>query len=299
MAMADVLSGLPAAALARARVAGAAERIVQVMDAPDPVPEAAATAAPGEAIATAPEGVRVRLDDVSARYPGAGTDALHGLDLDLTPGRRVALVGPSGAGKSTVAAVLLRLLDHRTGTYRIGDADVRALGEDAVRATLAAMGQSAHLFDTTIEENLLLANRAATPEQVANALAKAELTAWVAGLPAGLRTRVGAHGAAVSGGQAQRIALARVLLAERPVVVLDEPGEHLDPAMADRVTAAAMRATEDRAVLLITHRMAHTGACDEVVVLRDGRVEQRGAPEVLSGWYADAVARERGEPLRA
>jgi thiol reductant ABC exporter CydC subunit len=296
MAMADVLSGLPAAALARARVAGAAERIVQVMDAPDPVPAAAAATAPGGMIATAPEGVRARLEDVSARYPGAGTDALHDLDLDLTPGRRVALVGPSGAGKSTAAAVLLRLLDHRSGTYRIGDADVRALGEDAVRATLAAMGQSAHLFDTTIEENLLLANRTATPEQIATALAKAELTAWVAELPAGLSTRVGAHGAAVSGGQAQRIALARVLLAERPVVVLDEPGEHLDPAMADRVTAAAMRATEDRSVLLITHRMAHTGGCDEVIVLRDGRVEQRGAPEALSGWYADAVARERGEP---
>jgi ATP-binding cassette subfamily C protein CydCD len=100
----------------------------------------------------------------------------------------------------------------------------------------------------------------------------------------------------VSGGQAQRIALARVLLADRPIVVLDEPGEHLDPAMADQVTAAALAATGDRSVVLITHRMAHTSSCDEVVVLSAGRAVQRGTPAELRGWYAEAVARERGEP---
>ena len=91
--------------------------------------------------------------------------------------------------------------------------------------------------------------------------------------------------------------LARVLLADRGIVVLDEPGEHLDPAMADRVTATALTATAGRSAVLITHRMAHTGACDEVIVLIGGRVVQRGAPDSLSGWYAEAVAREHGEPL--
>ncbi len=302
MAMADVLSGLPAAALAKARVQGAAERLFAVLDAPDPVPAAllGAPAAPAAADAPPPAPAapaHLRLAGIAARYPAAAADALTGLDLDLPVGRSVALVGPSGAGKSTAAAVLLRLLDHRAGRYTIDGTDVRTAGEPLVRHHVAAMGQQAHLFDTTIEENLRLANRGATDEQLRAALEATALADWVDALPQGLATRVGAHGSAVSGGQAQRIALARVLLADRPIVVLDEPGEHLDAAMADQVTAAAMAATSGRSVVLITHRMAHTGACAEVIVLTGGRVAERGAPEVLGGWYAEAVARERGEPI--
>jgi ATP-binding cassette subfamily C protein CydCD len=246
-----------------------------------------------------PEGVAVGLElaGVAARYPGAADDALVDLDLDLPPGRTVALVGPSGAGKSTAAAVLLRLLDHRAGRYTVGGTDVRAGGEPLVRTHLAAMDQQAHLFDTTIEENLRLANRGATDAQLRAAIEAVALGPWIDALPLGLATRVGAHGSAVSGGEAQRIALARVLLADRPVVVLDEPGEHLDPAMADQVTAAAMAATAGRSVVLITHRMAHTGRCAEVIVLTGGRVAERGEPGTLGGWYAEAVARERGEPI--
>lgn len=291
LAMADVLSGMPAAALARSRVAGAAERIFALMDSPDPVP-----ARPGPRAAT-PPGRRPELDlqQVSARYPGAGTDALARLDLALPPGRRVALVGPSGSGKSTAVAVLLRLLDHGEGRYTVDGSDVRDLDEDDVRARLGAMDQRAHLFDTTIEENIRLANRDADDAALAAALAAAQLRDWVDALPAGLATRVGAHGSAVSGGQAQRIALARVLLADRPVAVLDEPGEHLDPAMADQVTAAALAATTGRSVVLVTHRMAHTEDCDEVIVLSGGDVVQRGRPDQLhDGWYAQARAREAG-----
>ena len=343
LAIADVLSGMPAAALARARVSGAAERILQVMAAPDPVPTSdGSTPTPTHADAShrisapaqdlhgaveilgrdgdsAEEGTgsapdlqlvgehdraasvapRVELVGVSARYPGADVDAVRDLDLDLTAGRRIALVGPSGAGKSTVAAVVLRLLDHRTGQYRLGGTDVRDLTEDELRAQVTAVDQQAHLFDSTIEENLRLANRGATDEQLRAALEGAALAEWVDALPDGLRTRVGAHGAAVSGGQAQRIALARVLLADRPVVVLDEPGEHLDAQMADQVTRAALTATAGRSVLLITHRMTHTEQCDEVVVLSEGAVLQRGAPGQLGGWYAAALAREHGETTDA
>ena len=343
LAIADVLSGMPAAALARARVSGAAERILQVMAAPDPVPTSdGSTPTPTHADAShrisapaqdlhgaveilgrdgdsAEEGTgsapdlqlvgehdraasvapRVELVGVSARYPGADVDAVRDLDLDLTAGRRIALVGPSGAGKSTVAAVVLRLLDHRTGQYLLGGTDVRDLTEDELRAEVTAVDQQAHLFDSTIEENLRLANRGATDEQLRAALEGAALAEWVDALPDGLRTRVGAHGAAVSGGQAQRIALARVLLADRPVVVLDEPGEHLDAQMADQVTRAALTATAGRSVLLITHRMTHTEQCDEVVVLSEGAVLQRGAPGQLGGWYAAALAREHGETTDA
>jgi len=291
LAMADVLSGLPAAALARGRVAGAAQRLLDVIDAPDPVP---ATRDPAPRAATLPGSAR--LAAVAARYPDASADALRHLDLALRPGARVALVGPSGAGKSTVAAVMLRLLDHSSGTYELGGQDVRVLAEDDVRTEVTALGQQGHLFDTTIEENIRLANREAGADQLRAAVESAALGPWIATLPRGLATRVGAHGAAVSGGEAQRIALARVLLADRPVVVLDEPGEHLDPVMADDVTAAALAGTQGRSVLLITHRMAHTGTCDEVLVLTAGEVVDRGVPDQLGGWYGQAVARERGLP---
>jgi thiol reductant ABC exporter CydC subunit len=331
LAMADVLSGMPAAALARARVEGAADRLFAVLDAPDPVPGGSspepgvpspepgvpspepelgapaptapeptgAPGAPAQQVPAAAGPAPLALAGVAARYPGAADDALTGLDLAPPVGRAVALVGPSGAGKSTAAAVLLRLLDHHAGTYTIGGTDVRRGGEPLVRSNVAAMGQQAHLFDTTIEENLRLANRGASDAELRAAIEAAALADWVDALPQGLATRVGAHGSAVSGGQAQRIALARVLLAERPIVVLDEPGEHLDAAMADQVTAAAIAATAGRSVVLITHRMAHTGACAEVIVLTGGRVADRGAPEALGGWYAEAVARERGEPIDA
>jgi len=320
LAIADVLSGMPAAALARARVAGAAQRIFEVMDSPDPVPSRATVSegavreraqdAGSRAITAAPpttgeappagDAPSLSLTGVSARYPRATSDAVQGVDLDLGAGRRIALVGPSGSGKSTMAAVLLRLLDHRQGTYLLGDIDVRELDEDDVRQAITAMGQEAHLFDTTIEENLRLANRGATQQQLRAAIELAALDTWIDSLPAGLGTRVGAHGSAVSGGQAQRIALARVLLADRPIVVLDEPGEHLDPVMADQITAAALTTTQGRSVVLITHRMAHTGDCDEVLVLHEGRVVQRGSPAELrsaGGWYTGAIAREEGTTL--
>ena len=303
LAMADVLSGMPAAALARARVAGAADRIFEVVDAPDPVPgrpgasgTVARTQVAGGLSAPAPR-PHAELVGMSARYPGSVGDAVSSIDLDLAQARRIALVGASGSGKSTTVAVLLRLLEHRAGRYELDGTDVRSLTEEAVRDLVTAVDQQTHLFDTTIEENLRLASRDATDAQVAAALSAAELTDWVASLPQGLATRVGSQGSRVSGGEAQRIALARVLLADRPIILLDEPGEHLDAGMADRVTSAAMDATAGRAVLLVTHRMAHTDACDEVIVLSAGRVVERGAPEDLRGWFADARARDLGAPM--
>jgi ATP-binding cassette subfamily C protein CydCD len=293
LALTDVLSGTIPAALARARVAGAARRIVEVIDAPDPVPTVAPEA-PAAARTTTGHHHAAVLDRLSAGYPGSLSDALADLDLDLSAGRRIALVGPSGSGKSTAVAVLVRLLDHRAGDYHLDGTDVRELPEEQVRLVVGALDQHAHLFDSTIEENLLLANRDATAAQLQDALDGAELSGWVAELPAGLHTRVGVGGSHVSGGEAQRIALARLLLADRSVALLDEPGEHLDVAAADRVTRAALEAVAGRTVLLVTHRMSHTQQCDEVVVLDDSRVVARGAPGELGGWYADALAREQG-----
>jgi ABC-type multidrug transport system fused ATPase/permease subunit len=214
----------------------------------------------------------VVLEGVRVAYPGAGRPALDGFDLRLEPGRRVALVGPSGAGKSTVTSLLLRFLDPERGRVAIGGVDVRDLRQEDVRRTFALAGQEAHLFNSSIRANLLLARPGASEAELADALERARLGDWVASLPDGLDTLVGEEGSALSGGQRQRLTLARALLADAPVLVLDEPTAHLDPPTAERLVQDVIGAAPDRAVLLITHRPEGLDLVDEIVRLDGGRV---------------------------
>lgn len=279
----EAVAGLPLAVQYRQRAARSAERVCEVLDAPVPVREPAHPAAAPET----PFPLEVR--GLSARYAGQERDALTGVDLTLTAGKRVAVVGPSGAGKTTLAQVLLRFLDAREGGVRLGGTDAAALDGDTVRRFVGLCAQDAHLFDSSVRENLALARRDATDDDLRDALRRARLLDWVDGLPAGLDTLVGEHGARLSGGQRQRLALARALLADFPVLVLDEPAEHLDLPTADALTADLLAVTEGRTTLLITHRLQGLDAVDEVIVLDGGRVAQRGP-------YAELVAVEG--PLR-
>ncbi|MGJ5826654.1 thiol reductant ABC exporter subunit CydD [Streptomyces ossamyceticus] len=272
----EAVLGMPLAAQFRQRVRRSAERVYEVLDAPDPVREPERPAKPP--VSPFP----LRLEGLGARYAGQERDALAGLDLTLEQGRRVAVVGVSGAGKTTLAQVLLRFLDVREGTYTLGGADAGMLDGDDVRRFVGLCAQDAHLFDSSVRENLLLARKDADEEDLRDALARARLLDWVDGLPDGLDTLIGEHGARLSGGQRQRLALARVLLADFPVLVLDEPAEHLDLPTADALTADLLAATEGRTTLLITHRLAGLDAVDEVVVLAEGRVVQRGTYAELS-----------------
>jgi thiol reductant ABC exporter CydC subunit len=265
----EVVAGLPLAAQYLARVRRSAARVFAVLDREDAVREPAVPAPPP----APPYTLRVR--DLRARWTPDGPYALDGVSLDLTPGHRCVLVGPSGSGKTTLTAVLLRLLDPAAGTVTLNGVDLRDLAGDDVRRVVGLFGQEAHLFDTTIGENLRLARRDATDEEIRDALRRARLLDWVETLPRGLDTHVGEHGAQVSGGQRQRIALARTLLADFPILLLDEPAEHLDTATADELTADLLRATEGRTTLLVTHRLAGLEAADEVVVLTGGRIANR------------------------
>ncbi|MFF5365955.1 thiol reductant ABC exporter subunit CydD [Streptomyces sp. NPDC013187] len=266
----EAVLGMPLAVQYRQRVRRSAERVYEVLDAPEPVREP-------ERLRQAPASpFPVVVKGLTARHAGQDREALDGLDLTLDEGRRIAVVGPSGSGKTTLAQVLLRFLDAEAGSYTLAGVDASALHGDDVRGLVGLCAQDAHLFDSSLRENLLLARKDATEEQLRAALGRARLLEWADSLPDGLDTLVGEHGARLSGGQRQRLALARALLADFPVLVLDEPAEHLDLATADALTADLLAVTEGRTTLLITHRMAGLEAVDEVIVLDRGRVVQRG-----------------------
>ncbi|WP_306979011.1 thiol reductant ABC exporter subunit CydD [Streptomyces canus] len=273
----EAVLGLPLAVQYRQRVRRSAERVYEVLDAPEPVrePEAArqAPASPFPVV----------LKGLTTRHEGQDRDALTGLDLSLVEGRRIAVVGASGSGKTTLAQVLLRFLDADAGAYTLGGVDAYRLRSDDVRRLVGLCAQDAHLFDSSVRENLLLAKKDATEDELRDALKRARLLDWAESLPDGFDTLVGEHGAWLSGGQRQRLALARALLADFPVLVLDEPAEHLDLPTADALTADLLAATEGRTTLLITHRLAGLESVDEVVVLDEGRVVQRGSYAELAG----------------
>jgi ABC-type multidrug transport system fused ATPase/permease subunit len=277
-----------------ARSTGAAARVREVLDAPEPVTE---PTLPRELPAPP---YRLIATGLSARWTDHPDEALRHIDLDLTAGRRVAVVGESGSGKTTLAMVLLRFLDPSGGRVTLsgGDGqeiDLRDLSGDDVRTVVGLLAQDAHIFDSTIWENIWLARPQATRAEVRDALGRAGLLDWVDRLPDGLDTWVGEHGERMSGGERQRLALARVLLADFPILVLDEPGEHLDVATADGLLADVLAATGDRALLMITHRLQGLEAFDEIVVLDRGQVVERGTHETLirnGGQYCEGYQRE-------
>jgi thiol reductant ABC exporter CydC subunit len=290
----EAVAGLPAAAQALEGVRRSAARVFEVLDAPDPVVDAAAPA-------DLPAGSGLVVRGLVVTWPGSATPALDGIDLDLSPGRRVAVVGRSGAGKSTLAMVLLRFLPYQSGVVELGGTALDQLAGDDVRTRIGLAAQDAHVFDASLAINLRLARPGATDGELRAALAQARLGDWAASLPAGLDTSVGERGTSLSGGQRQRLALARALLADFPVLLLDEPGEHLDVETADALTADLLDVTRGRTTLLITHHLTGLEAVDEIVVLDAGRVAERGTHDELlavAGQYAALwTAEQAGAPI--
>jgi thiol reductant ABC exporter CydC subunit len=289
LAVFEAFGGLPGAARLVERVRRSVGRVSDVLNAPPAVVEPASPVAVG----AGPHHVRVR--GLGMIWPD-GTTALRAIDLDLAPGRRVAVVGPSGSGKTTLCQVLLRFVEPTSGEVTLDGVDLGAHAGDDVRRVIGLCAQDAHVFDTTLEANLRIADPDATVGELRAALVAARLEEFVDSLPEGLGTSVGAHGERLSGGQRQRLALARALLADFPILLLDEPAEHLDLATADALTADLLAATEGRTVLLVTHRLAGLEAVDEVVVLVDGDVAERGTHDELlaaAGPYATMWQFER------
>jgi ATP-binding cassette subfamily C protein CydC len=279
----ELVAPLPAATQALQRSRAAAGRVFEVLEAPVVVPE------PRSPVPVGHGAHSVRLRSVWTSYPGAGRAALRGVDLDLAPGRTVAVVGPSGAGKSTLADVLVRFLPADAGEASLDGVALERRASDDVRLVVGLVEQQPHLFDTTLAENLRIGRRSADDGELRVVLERVGLDGWLDGLPDGLATRVGPRGSRLSGGQRQRVGVARALLADFGVLILDEPVEHLDPAAADALTADLLALTAGRSTLLITHRLAGLEDVDEIMVLESGTVTERGShPELLDrgGRYA-------------
>jgi ATP-binding cassette, subfamily C, bacterial CydC len=272
----EAVTSLPAAAVQLDQSRVAAGRITAITDAPDPVRE------PHHPRRLPPGPVTITMRDATVRYEeNDGPPALDSVSLELPPGRRVALVGANGAGKSTLAAVLLRFRDLSGGTALLNGHDLASYAADDVRSVIGGCPQDPHLFDTTIRDNLRLARPGASDEELEAAAARARLLAWIKSLPRGWDTRVGTHGAAVSGGERQRLALARAFLADPALLILDEPTAHLDPDSRQALTADLLHATEGRSVLFITHERDGLDQVDQIVVLDHGRVAERGSHDEL------------------
>ncbi len=221
------------------------------------------------------------IKNLHFRYHDHELPVLNGLNLELPPGKRIALVGSSGAGKSTLVHLLVRFWDYQAGEIWVGDHDLRHYSPDAARQWFSVVSQHTHLFNGTIRENLLLACPTATEADLMQATRQARLDEFVQSLPHGYDTWIGEQGLGLSGGERQRLALARALLQHRAILILDEPTANLDPLVERDIKQTMETLSAGRTTLLITHHLADLESLDGILVLQDGRIMEQGRHEEL------------------
>ena len=254
---------------------------------------------PGPAGRTLPRGpIEVRFEHVGFAYPG-GPPVLRDVDLTLAPGSRVAVVGETGSGKSTIAKLLTRLMDASEGRVLLDGVDVRDVAQASLRRSVVLVPQEGFLFDDTIAANARYGDLEATDAQILAAADDLALGDWLAGLPHGLATRAGQRGESLSAGERQLVALLRAQLADPDLLVLDEATSAVDPALEMRIGRALERLMTGRTSVTIAHRLSTAEAADEVIVVDQGEVVQRGThaelvtrPGVYAGLHASWVAQQ-------
>ena len=263
----EVTSTLGPASVQLVRSAGAACRIVELIE----TAESGAQASPTTRELPVPstQGPRLRARNLAVGWPG-GPIVADGIDLDLHVGRRVAIVGPSGIGKSTLLATLAGLLEPRGGSLTLDGVPLWRITRPDAAARVCLTAEDAHVFHTSVLENLRVARGDVSPVEAAELLRQAGLGDWLEALPDGVSTIIGTNATTLSGGERRRLLLARALAAPAPLMLLDEPGEHLDPATADRLVTDLLAAgtREGRGTLLVTHRLSALAHADEILIMR-------------------------------
>jgi len=268
------------------RAAGATERLMELLaTSPQIVAPAAPVAPPSRASRT------IEFDAVGFNYPARpGVAALRSFTLRVAPGERVALVGPSGAGKTTLSSLIPRLYDVTSGSVKIDGRDVRDLTLESVASAVGVVSQDPHLFHDTVAANLRYARPDATGEEIVAACRAARIHDVIAALPDGYDTVVGERGYRLSGGEKQRLSIARLLLKAPAVVVLDEATSHLDSENEALIQQALSVALAGRTAVVIAHRLSTIAAADQILVLDGGRIVERGRHADLlraGGLYAE------------
>jgi ATP-binding cassette subfamily B protein len=269
--------------------------LLEILDAHDEVPD---PEAPVELGAIRGE---VRVEGVRFRYDARRT-ILDGVDLHVRPGEKIALVGPSGAGKTTLMALLQRLYDPSEGRVTLDGVDLRDVRQRALRGQIGVVLQDPVLFDDTLENNLLYGRPHASRDELDAAVAAANAKEIVARLPEGYATRLGERGGRLSAGERQRIAIARALLKDPPVLILDEATSALDAESEHLVQTALDRLVQGRTTFIVAHRLSTVVSADRILVLRDGTIDEQGSHAELmerGGYYAHLVDRQLGSLRRA
>ena len=277
----EVTSTLGPASVQLVRSAGAACRIVELIE----TAESGAQASPTTRELPVPsaQGPLLRARNLAVGWPG-GPIVADGIDLDLHVGRRVAIVGPSGIGKSTLLATLAGLLEPRGGSLTLDGVPLWRITRPDAAARVCLTAEDAHVFHTSVLENLRVARGDVSPVEAAELLRQAGLGDWLEALPDGVSTIIGTNATTLSGGERRRLLLARALAAPAPLMLLDEPGEHLDPATADRLVTDLLAAgtREGRGTLLVTHRLSALAHADEILIMgRPPQAAEEQAPATI------------------
>ncbi|WP_095588467.1 ABC transporter ATP-binding protein [Actibacterium ureilyticum] len=279
-----------------AKATAAAERVVALMDETDAVRDRR-DAVPAPTLTGA-----LRFEDVRFAHSG-GAAVFDGLEFDIAAGEHVAVVGPSGTGKSTLASLALRLFDPERGRVLADGVDLRDVTLASLRAQVALVPQEPLIVSGTVRDNLLLGlDRVPTEDEINAAARAAAAHGFIAALPGGYDARIAERGGSLSAGQRQRMSIARALLRQTPILILDEPTTGLDGPSEIEVAQAIAAAAKGRTTLLITHDLALAATCDRIVVLDGGRVVETGTLDDLKtagGWFATAHARQRGDRSHA